>query len=221
MKLKLKAELDREAARQLATRATLLVTSTTPSGADTPYTRHLDVSNPTQRVEDCSTEQGQSHAMRGRAVQLVFMSQGLGILVNSVCLVMLLLMFGQYGSNTEGGNYSSEALLSIWRIVYLIGALTLIMVFVTRLRLLKESTVWEHDKERREQLVRSGLDGAQTACSTPNDQDLSRIFPSLSDLSEPSSTSNISSTPSEHQHHVPAQNDVSATRTYALFCLCS
>jgi len=105
MKRKLRLELERE------TRLSEASALSTSDASGHP-TFHLDVSG--GHCQDAD-ESSQDHK-RGQAVQLVFLSQGIGIMTNSLCLVVLLLLFGQYGAKVEGGNYSPEALLAIWRI---------------------------------------------------------------------------------------------------------
>lgn len=88
---------------------------------------------------------------RGQKVQLVFTMQGMGILLNSVALLILLLVFGQTNE------YDNQALLSIWRITYGLGALILICVLVSRVLYLRESEVWQDDKARKEEVNRGYL----------------------------------------------------------------
>ena len=87
---------------------------------------------------------------RGRQIQLVFCMQGLGILFNSVTLMLLLWGLGQ----TNADNYDPDTLLSIWRITYAIGFGILCIVLVSRYFLLQESIVWADDQMRRERLTR-------------------------------------------------------------------
>ena len=202
MRRNLKVELQREAARKSGTRVTT-------TGADTHYTRHLDVSGSTQTFGETS-----HHATRGRAVQLVFLSQGIGILVNSLSLAFLLLLFGQYGSQVADGNYAAEALLSIWRIVYSFGAIVLTTVFVSRLSYLKESTVWAEDKERRERLDRAP-DLATNSKSSEHHQP--QCSSTVSETSEPSAVSiGDASSATECMPAANAFYDISATRKFRL-----
>jgi MFS family permease len=152
-----------------------------------------------QQDKETDTPAAISHQRqyRGRAVQLVFMNQGTGILVNSLCLVVLLLIFGQYGEQAEKGLYNINALLAIWRITYCIAAILLIFVLVSRILYLKESQVWaEQKKQQRDGEVdalkgnNSNLDyaaptAAQTALQNPHP--LVEAPSSLSSLSTPSS----------------------------------
>eukprot|EP00934_Nitzschia_sp_Nitz4_P001763 Nitzschia sp. Nitz4//scaffold6_size259037//53920//55899//NITZ4_001052-RA/size259037-augustus-gene-0.284-mRNA-1//1//CDS//3329556827//1763//frame0 len=81
----------------------------------------------------------------GRQVQLVFSMQGMGIWFNSMVLSLLLLLFRQ-----DQDEYSDGALYAIWRVSYLIGALVLLGVLVSRILYLEESPVWAADKQQRE-----------------------------------------------------------------------
>jgi MFS family permease len=83
---------------------------------------------------------------RGRQVQLMFAMQGVGIWLNSLSLTFLLVLTRQTGA----GNHNPKALMAIWRVTYLFGAVILSVVLVTRFRYLEESTVWADDKQRRE-----------------------------------------------------------------------
>ncbi|KAI2507594.1 sugar transporter [Fragilaria crotonensis] len=202
MKQNLKNQLQREAARKSVAKAS------TPRG-DPHYTRHLDVSGPMRRLGEASRK-----ATRGRAVQLVFMSQGIGILVNCLSLVFLLLLFGQYGSNVEAGNYTPDALLAIWRIVYSFGAFVLTAVLVSRLMYLNESSVWADDKERRER-----LDRAQHGTVTSKSNELHPPQCSLteSEASEPSAHSvGDASSATEYMPIAAVCDDVSASPTELL-----
>ena len=89
---------------------------------------------------------------RGRDIQLVFTMQGMGIWLNSVTLMFLLWVTKQTGNNNGGENdYNHRALFAIWRTTYVIGAIILAIVLVSRIMYLKESQVWEDDKQQREQ----------------------------------------------------------------------
>jgi MFS family permease len=119
--------------------------SLTPSFNEGIYVRHIDV------LPSCDRKEGKFHSnvSRGQGVQLVFLSQGIGILVNSCFIVCLLLIFRQYGQQASEGKYDRSALLSIWRIVYSVGTALLVTVLATRLAYLQESITWSEDKERR------------------------------------------------------------------------
>jgi MFS family permease len=97
---------------------------------------------------------------RGRQIQLVFAMQGVGIWFNSLTLVILLLVLGQ----TSSDRYQATTLLIIWRITYIIGALILLIVLVTRFLFLKESKVWEQDHTQQSTLV--VLDHVQPSSSS-------------------------------------------------------
>jgi MFS family permease len=116
-----------------------------PSFNEDMYVRHFDVLS----SHDQNEPNLRRNETRGREVQLVFLSQGIGILVNSCFLVVLLLIFRQYGREAGEGNYDRSALLSIWRIVYSFGTLLLVIVLATRLVYLQESQTWSEDKDRR------------------------------------------------------------------------
>lgn len=95
--------------------------------------------------------------LRGRQVQLVFTMQGVGIWLNSTSLILLLLLTGQMGA----GNYNPKALMAIWRIMYLFGAVILFLVLIIRFKYLEESIVWADDKQRREGIFDQKGDGAK------------------------------------------------------------
>mmetsp|Transcript_7006 Transcript_7006/g.11631 ORF Transcript_7006/g.11631 Transcript_7006/m.11631 type:complete len:537 (+) Transcript_7006:2-1612(+) len=124
---------------------------------------------------------------RGRAVQLVFLSQGIGIMANTLVLVFLLIVFGQYGSAIVDDGYSHEALLAIWRIVYSIGALVLTFVLVSRITYLKESDVWADDKDRREKLDRSTVVDVSDDAELDGPPAVAPALSTVSSLSAPSS----------------------------------
>jgi hypothetical protein len=84
--------------------------------------------------------------------------QGMGIWFNSLTLMFLLLVTGQTGK----GDYNHKVLIAIWRITYFIGALTLVIVLLTRYIYLAESKVWADDKQRREQ------EQLSRSCGTPS-----------------------------------------------------
>ena len=89
---------------------------------------------------------------RGYQVQMVFAMQGLGIWFNSIVLLLLLWITGQTGKNENQNDiYDHNILIVIWNICYLIGALILVFVLLTRIIYLNESKVWADDKQRRHQ----------------------------------------------------------------------
>uniref|UniRef100_A0A7S4HRG1 Major facilitator superfamily (MFS) profile domain-containing protein n=1 Tax=Odontella aurita TaxID=265563 RepID=A0A7S4HRG1_9STRA len=113
---------------------------------------------------------------RGRTVILVFAMQGVGVFLNALTLTFLLLVTGQFGNHPyyagdaardngdgddywEGGTnassvsgyYDKDILLGIWRVIYAIGAATLTIVLVGRIKFLEESDVWAEDQRTREQ----------------------------------------------------------------------
>ena len=92
------------------------------------------------------TFDGQS---RGKRVLLVFAMQGVGIFLNALMLTLLLLVTGQ-----TRGDYDPPTLLAIWRIIYALGAATLVYVLVSRIKYLEESVVWSEDRERGADLIR-------------------------------------------------------------------
>lgn len=87
---------------------------------------------------------------RGRAVQLVFAMQGMGIFFNSFIMMILLLVTGQTGND---GIYDHKALKFIWNATYAFGAAILLYVLISRCRHLEESAAWQRDKLQREQLA--------------------------------------------------------------------
>ena len=130
----------------------------------------------------------QANHLRGQKVQLVFMMQGLGILVNSITLSCLLMAFGQW---TEK-DYKASSLLWIWRITYGIGALVLMYVLVSRILYLEESKAWLEDKEQREQQKQQQLQDEASNQSPKGTAALREPIPmvaitsSVSELSAPS-----------------------------------
>ncbi|GKY92579.1 hypothetical protein MPSEU_000228000 [Mayamaea pseudoterrestris] len=86
---------------------------------------------------------------RGRAVQLVFCMQGVGIFCNSLVMMVLLLLTGQTSNGAE--NYDKARLQFIWSCMYGIGAIVLTYVLVSRCQHLSESQAWQTDKDEREQ----------------------------------------------------------------------
>jgi MFS family permease len=84
-------------------------------------------------------------AHRGQAVQLVFSMQGMGIFFNSLVTVLLLMLLGQ-----TSHQYNPARLVAIWAITYAIGAFILISVLYNRFFYLKESAVWQRDKQCRD-----------------------------------------------------------------------
>jgi MFS family permease len=134
-----------------------------------------------------TTKNTATQSQRGQQILLVFTMQGVGIFINSLLLSFLFLLFRQgslvIDSDTEISEYSRTCLLLIWRLVYALGTGILFAVLYTRILYLKESTVWEDDKNRRDQLARNN----QTA--PPLTSDLSAISPNLSMVSTVSSLS--------------------------------
>jgi len=105
------------------------------------------------------TTNANTQSSRGRQIQLVFSMQGMGIFCNAVIMTALLLITGQGKiiDDDQMPEYSNSALLSIWRIMYALGAVMLTYVLISRYRYLEESQVWQDDKEQREQVVRERL----------------------------------------------------------------
>ena len=93
-----------------------------------------------------SQSQQQQQAFRGRQVQLVFSMQGAGIFLNSFLLTVLLWMTHQ-----RSFDYDLNVLLTVWQITYAVGALLLVMVLLTRVAHLQESTVWAKDQQHQQQ----------------------------------------------------------------------
>jgi len=95
---------------------------------------------------------------RGMKIQLVFSMQGVGIFLNTFLIVILLLVTGQKDGNSgdaqlEDDNYqsfySSAALTFIWHATYLISAMILSYVAISRYMHLEESEVWSNDCNKR------------------------------------------------------------------------
>ena len=106
---------------------------------------------------------------RGKRVILVFSMQGMGIFVNTLTLTLLLYFTDQYGQTKENdqyydvddGNdayyqelyYNNDILLKIWQAVYVIGSIILIYVSISRWMHLEESSVWQEDKLKRQNVI--------------------------------------------------------------------
>jgi len=139
MKRKLRLELEREE-QQRRCGNQLPPPDKLPTRAEhplpsSPPTVDAHVGNNVEEVED--------NQRRGQKVQLVFMMQGLGILVNCITLTILLMVFGQWKE------YNNDSLLAVWRILYALGAAILVYVLIGRVLYLPESKVWKDDNERR------------------------------------------------------------------------
>lgn len=109
---------------------------------------HDDTNNSNNNTHAQQQPQPQQH--RGRQVQLVFTMQGVGILLNSVVFTVLMKVFGQSNRNSNTDAYNAETLLTIWQIVYALGALILTTVWLTRVFHLKESTVWQATQQQQQ-----------------------------------------------------------------------
>lgn len=120
----------------------------TPPDSNLAGLRSSDVLGKPNSESSFSDNNKKDTEQRGRKVQLVFTMQGMGIWFNSLTLMFLLIVTGQVGQHD---NYDHGALLTIWRISYLIGAFILLSVLATRYLYLKESKVWVDDKRRREE----------------------------------------------------------------------
>jgi len=108
---------------------------------------------------------------RGKRVILIFSMQGMGIFIQSLLLTILLLLMGQldgkqYFNNDDEDDaeeqyynqqqdYDLNALLKIWKIIYAIGAMTLLYVVLSRIRKLEESEVWAEDKAKKEEMKKN------------------------------------------------------------------
>jgi MFS family permease len=129
-----------------------------------------------KKLENGEAQENQTATMdqkgRGRQIQLVFTMQGMGIWFQTLILVLLLLAMGQTGEDENG--YDLQALQTIWRISYLIGACILVFVLVTRYLYLNESKVWAHDKEQRAQQLTTSR--AAVSCSNENGTGYYREF---------------------------------------------
>ena len=99
-----------------------------------------------------------SQELRGRSVQLVFTGQGLGIVVNSIIMTLMLIFTGQTGST-----YDPQKLKIVWYITYAVGAMILIFVLGSRIKLLKESTAWKDDREKRKSIRESFHDNKKAS----------------------------------------------------------
>jgi len=92
------------------------------------------------------------YSFRGGRILLVFAMQGIGVFVQSFVLCILLYIALHLGENNHGNYFTVFSLLTIWRIVYFIGAVILIYVYRFRTKNLKESMVWEGDRRQREEM---------------------------------------------------------------------
>jgi MFS family permease len=211
MNNRLKNELEREAQRSANRMHTSSCIDSTTFDPKTAM-HHMYA----QQQHDETNNSNNTTTKRGRAVQLVFLSQGTGIMANSLILVFLLLMFGQYGDNVAEVGYSPDALLAIWRIVYSIGAIVLIFVLVSRVAYLQESNVWTDDKGRRAKLNRTAV----VEVEFEHLEQAPALAPSLSMVSSLSTPSTVmigeASTMSDFMYSPPGNEkaDVSATREY-------
>lgn len=99
---------------------------------------------------------------RGRAVQLVFTMQGMGIFFNSFFMMALFVITGQTGQQDANGDavYNQRALIGIWNTTYAVGAVVLLYVLVSRYRHLQESAIWQEDKQQRDQLARNSCNAS-------------------------------------------------------------
>eukprot|EP01138_Halocafeteria_seosinensis_P001688 gb/GECG01001730.1/.p1 GENE.gb/GECG01001730.1/~~gb/GECG01001730.1/.p1 ORF type:complete len:599 (+),score=85.86 gb/GECG01001730.1/:1-1797(+) len=84
---------------------------------------------------------------RGQSVVLVFSMQGLGILINSLVITLLLLIFGQTGA---GNSLDATKLEAVWRLQYGFGIVFLLCLVWYRFRILKETTAWQREVEAAE-----------------------------------------------------------------------
>jgi MFS family permease len=152
---------------------------------------------------------------RGRQVQLVFTMQGVGIFCNSLIITILIIVFGQTGDAIRDTNnydndagisfsYNHNALLSIWRWTYTLGAVVLTCVWLSRIRYLPESTVWKQDKDHLEELARdalrqhhqqqmvSAITGYSKSSPAAQSQLYTTLSPSKSEISVATSVSSLS-----------------------------
>jgi MFS family permease len=218
MNHRLKQELEREAVRRSATNSSTTFESV----------QHLYAQQQNHDTGNENDNSSSSTTKRGQAVQLVFLSQGTGILANSLILVLLLVLFRQYGDNVADDiGYSSEALLAIWRIVYSIGAIVLTFVLVSRIAYLQESTVWTDDLDRRAKLDRAAVVAATVEVEYEQLEQPPALAPALSNVSSLSTPSSVmvgeASTMSDFMYSPPGNEkaDVSAKREYDnIMCGC-
>ncbi|CAL8460494.1 g23 [Coccomyxa elongata] len=75
--------------------------------------------------------------LRGRTVVLVFSNQGLGNLLNTLVLLILMTIFHQYGPK-----YNQRSLEAVWRISYGIVLIPLVFLTLWRIFMVKESKTW-------------------------------------------------------------------------------
>jgi hypothetical protein len=152
---------------------------------------------------------------RGRQVQLVFTMQGVGIFCNSLIITALIIVFDQTGDAIRDTNnydddagisysYNHNALLSIWRWTYILGAVVLTCAWLSRIRHLPESTVWKQDKDHLEELARdalrqhhqqqmvSAITGYSKSSPAAQSQLYTTLSPSKSEISVATSVSSLS-----------------------------
>jgi len=102
-------------------------------------------------VIDIKNSQVNNHQLfRGGRVLLVFAMQGMGVFIQSLVLCFLLYIALHLGENNHTNYFTEFSLLTVWRSVYLIGAIILIYVYLFRIKYLQESKVWEDDTNQRE-----------------------------------------------------------------------
>jgi hypothetical protein len=160
-------------------------------------------------VEETTNPTKQSTIPRGRQVQFVFSMQGMGIFCNSLTMTVLLILTGQ----TNPDHYRDRTLINIWRFIYGLGAAVLIYVAFSRVQYLKESTVWQDDKFRREQLAAAARTAPPPTTVAPSTTPLSptiSLVSSVSSLSAASARVPGADDP-ESLHHLHSMEDYHGT----------
>ena len=123
----------------------------------------------TERSMSLHSSNSQSHSpshKSGRHIQLIFTMQGVGILLQVILLTTLLYILrwhifrtvtlrdGNDNDDIPNDQYTSalvQGYAVIWLIIYSIGTLILFVVFMTRLFLLQESTIWKQQQQQQVQ----------------------------------------------------------------------
>lgn len=122
---------------------------------------------------------------RGRHIQLVFSMQGVGIFLHCVLLWALFAL---------GLDVSEQSLLTVWRILYIVGVFLLLTVLISRIQLLQESNVWARDVEH-------AIDEKTMHAITDRESPSSTHLPTIQLTSTVSSLSTPSVAIQDHHHH--------------------
>jgi len=114
---------------------------------------HYESLSPTRDQKSISIVESKIYnSFRGGRILLVFAMQGIGVFIQSLVLCFLLYIALHLGENNHGNYFTDFSLLTIWRIIYLIGTIILIYVYRFRINHLHESKVWEDNISLREEI---------------------------------------------------------------------